>query len=82
MHLKACNTFGSYLKRKFIGNSKIISFYKGRISPSKLRIIEGPTNSSGVIFDDIDLSFPKKMRKIRLGEKVDKNKINVKIINN
>ncbi len=78
----ACNTFGRYLKRKFIGNSKIISFYKGRISPSKLKIIEGPKNSSGVISDDIDLSFPKKIRKIRLGEKVDKNKINVKIINN
>ena len=63
----ACNTFGRHLKRKFIGNSKIISFYKGKISPSKLKIIEGPKNSSGVIFDDIDLSFPKKIRKIRLG---------------
>ncbi|MFX0080179.1 MAG: carbon-nitrogen hydrolase family protein [Candidatus Hodarchaeota archaeon] len=78
----ACNSFGSYLKRKFIGNSKIISFHKGSISPSKLKIVEGPINSSGVISDDIDLSFPNKMRKIRLGEKVDKNKINVKIINN
>lgn len=76
----ACNTFGNYLKRKFIGNSKIISFHKGNISPSKLRLVEGPKNSSGVIYDDIDLSFPKKIRKIRLGEKVDKNKINVKII--
>jgi len=78
----ACNTFGSYLQRKFIGHSKIISFHKGNISPSKLRIVEGPKNSSGFIFDEIDLSFPKKIRKIRLGEKVDKNKINVKIINN
>ncbi|MFW9878186.1 MAG: carbon-nitrogen hydrolase family protein [Candidatus Thorarchaeota archaeon] len=78
----ACNTYGSYSKRKFIGNSKIISFYKGHISPSMLKIVEGPKNSSGFVFDDIDLSFPKKIRKIRLGEKVDKNKINVKIINN
>ncbi|MFW9941670.1 MAG: carbon-nitrogen hydrolase family protein [Candidatus Thorarchaeota archaeon] len=78
----ACNPFGSSLKRKFIGHSKIISFYKGNISPSKLKIIEGPKNSSGFICDEIDLSFPKKIRKIRLGEKVDKNKINVKIINN
>jgi len=78
----ACNTFGSYLQRKFIGHSKIISFHKGNISPSKLRIVEGPKNSSGVICDEVDLSFPKKIRKIRLGEKVDKNKINVKIINN
>jgi predicted amidohydrolase len=78
----ACNSFGSYLRRKFIGNSKIISFHKGIISPSKLKIVQGPINSSGFIFDNIDLTFPKKMRKIRLGEKVDKNKINVKIINN
>ncbi|MFX1377007.1 MAG: carbon-nitrogen hydrolase family protein [Promethearchaeota archaeon] len=78
----ACNTFGSFLKRNFIGNSKIISFYKGSVSPSRLKIVEGPKNSSGIVFDNIDLSFPKKLRKIRLGEKVDKNKINVKIINN
>jgi predicted amidohydrolase len=77
----ACNSFGSYSKRNFLGNSKIISFYKGSVSPSKLKIVEGPINSSGFISDDIDLSFPKKLREIRLGEKVDKNKISVKIIN-
>lgn len=77
----ACNTFGKHLKRNFLGNSKIISFYKGSVSPSKLKIIEGPINSSGYIYDDIDLLFPRKIRKIRLGERVDKNKINIKIIN-
>lgn len=76
----ACNTFGHYLKRKFLGNSKIISFYKGKISPSKLKIIEGPKNSSGFIFDEIDLKFPKKLREIRFKEKIDKNRIKVKII--
>ncbi|MFX1429445.1 MAG: carbon-nitrogen hydrolase family protein, partial [Promethearchaeota archaeon] len=33
----ACNTFGYYLKRQFLGNSKIISFNRGNISPSKLK---------------------------------------------
>ena len=76
----ACNTFGNYLNRKFLGNSKIISFYRRNISPSKLKIIEGPKGSSGFIFDDIDLNFPKKLRDIRLKQKIDKNQIKVKII--
>jgi len=76
----ACNTYGKYMQRKFLGKSKIISFLKGSASPSKLKIIEGPTNSSGVIFDDIDLVFPRKLRKIRLNEKIDKDKIVVKKI--
>lgn len=74
----ACNTFGNYLGRKFIGNSKIISFYKGSVSPSKLKIVEGPEDSSGYILDDIDLKYPRKLRKIRFREKIEKNRINVK----
>ncbi|MHA2007395.1 MAG: carbon-nitrogen hydrolase family protein [Promethearchaeota archaeon] len=77
----ACNTLGNYNGRKFLGYSKIISFCKGDISPSKLKIVEGPKVSSGFIFDDIDLTFPTKLRKIRLREKIDKNKIKVRIIN-
>jgi len=80
--IAACNSVGHYFKRNFLGNSKIISFTKGKISPSKLKIIEGPIDSSGFIFDEVDLIFPKKLRKIRLKEKIEKNKINVKIINN
>jgi predicted amidohydrolase len=76
----ACNTFGHYLKRRFLGNSKIISFYKGAVSPSKLKIIEAPKGSNGFIFDDINLNFPRKLRKIRLKEKVDKTKIKIKIV--
>ncbi|UCC18639.1 MAG: carbon-nitrogen hydrolase family protein [Promethearchaeota archaeon] len=76
----ACNTFGNYKKRNFLGNSKIISFYKGSISPSKLKIVEGPKGSSGFIFDNIDLNFPKKLREIRFKEKIDKNDIEVKVI--
>ncbi len=76
----ACNTFGRHLRRVFRGESKIISFLKGSVSPSKLKISEGPSGSSGFIFDDIDLDFPRKLRKIRLNEKIDKNKIKVKKI--
>lgn len=79
--IAACNSFGRYLNRKFLGNSKLISFHRGSVSPSKLKIMEAPIDSSGFIYDDIDLSFPKKMRKIRLGERIDKNKIGIKIIN-
>jgi predicted amidohydrolase len=79
--IAACNSLGSYLNRKFLGNSKIISFHRGEISPSRLKIMEAPIDSSGFIYDDIDLTFPKKIRKIRLGERIDKNKINIKVIN-
>ncbi|MFX1311600.1 MAG: carbon-nitrogen hydrolase family protein [Promethearchaeota archaeon] len=78
----ASNTVGHYFERNFLGKSKIISFTKGRISPSKLKIVEGPLDSSGFIFDEVDLIFPNKLRKIRLKEKINKDKINVKIINN
>ncbi|KKL10914.1 hypothetical protein LCGC14_2551070 [marine sediment metagenome] len=78
----ACNTFGNYLKRKFLGYSKIISFYEGKISPSKLKIVEGPMNENGFISDNINLKFPRKLREIRLKEKIDKNKIKVKKIMN
>jgi len=74
----ACNSFGTLLKRKFPGNSKIISFEKGFISPSKLRVIEGPVDSNGFLYDDIDLTFPKKLRKLRFNEVMDKNAIVVR----
>ncbi|MFW9972457.1 MAG: carbon-nitrogen hydrolase family protein [Candidatus Odinarchaeota archaeon] len=76
----ACNTFGSYFKRKFLGQSKIISFYRGNISPSKLKIIEAPHGSSGFVFDEIDLDFPRRLRKIRFKEKIDKIKIKVRLV--
>ena len=77
----ACNTFGTILKRKFPGNSKIISFEKDFISPSKLRIIEGPIDSSGYLYDELDLAFPKKLRKLRFKEVIDKNAIIVRKTN-
>jgi len=78
--ITACNSVGNILDRKFLGNSKILSFINGYISPSKLRIIEGPMGKSGFVFDDVDLEFPRKLREIRLSEKVEKSKIEVKRI--
>ncbi|MHA2183608.1 MAG: carbon-nitrogen hydrolase family protein [Promethearchaeota archaeon] len=77
----ACNAVGSYLDRKFPGNSKIISFLKGNVSPSKLKLVEGPYDSSGFVIDDIDLEYPQKLRKIRLSEKVNMKDIVVKKVN-
>lgn len=77
----ACNTFGSFRRRKFLGQSKIISFITGFISPSKLRILEAPLNNHGFLFDEVDLDFPKKLRQLRFKEKVEKNEIKVNKIN-
>jgi nitrilase len=72
-----CNTFGIIGNRNFPGNSKIISFIKGFRSPSKLKIIEGPKDSGGFAYDDIDLAFPKKIRKVRMSEKIDIDHIKI-----
>jgi len=75
----ACNTVGTIKLqniRKFLGKSKIISFENGAITPSKLIIKEGPPNS-GYIYDNIDLIFPRKLRKYRLKEKIDEKNIKI-----
>lgn len=77
MPVVACNTYGKINERSFTGKSKIISFLKGPHTPSKLRIVEAPENASSFIFDDINLEFPKELRKIRMNEKVEKTKINI-----
>ncbi|MFX0177152.1 MAG: carbon-nitrogen hydrolase family protein [Candidatus Hodarchaeota archaeon] len=76
----ACNTYGNFFSRNFQGNSKIISFIEGYVSPSKLKVIEAPINNSGVIYDELDLNFPRKLRKLRLSETIEKFKIKVKKI--
>ncbi|TXT59353.1 MAG: Formamidase [Promethearchaeota archaeon] len=73
----ACNTYGRIFKRKFIGNSQIISFEENFYSPSKLKRIQGPMNESGFVFDDINLNFPQKLRKIRLNERIKKENIEI-----
>lgn len=73
----ASNSVGNILNRKFIGNSQIISFYKGPMTPSKLKIIEGPIDKSGYVIDEVNLHFPRKIRENRLNEKIDKNSIEI-----
>ncbi|MHA1669198.1 MAG: carbon-nitrogen hydrolase family protein [Promethearchaeota archaeon] len=74
----ACNTLGKLYKRKFIGKSKIISFIKGYISPSQLKIIEGPNDSSGYAYDELDLKFTNKLRKLRLNQVIKKSMIKIR----
>ncbi len=76
----ACNSLGMVLDRKFTGNSKIISFLKGYITPSRLKVVEAPDDKEGYIFDNIDTDFPRKMRKIRLNEKIDMNSIQINVV--
>ncbi|GAI90205.1 unnamed protein product, partial [marine sediment metagenome] len=48
--------------------------------PSKLRVVEGPIDSSGFVYDEINLDFPKKLRKLRFKEIIDKNSLKVRKI--
>ena len=76
----ACNTLGKLFRRKFLGNSKIISFKKGHISPSQLRVIEGPINSSGYAYDELDLAFTNKLRNLRLNQVIKKDTIKISLL--
>lgn len=76
----ACNTFGKLFDRLFPGNSKIISFVQGFISPSKLKVVEAPFNGDGFIYDSIDINFPKKIRALRFQDLKEKSKIKVKYL--
>jgi len=78
--IAACNTFGSFFKRKFIGKSKIITFENKYVSPSKLRVLEAPESSNGYIAAEVDLNFSNKIRELRFSEIVKKEKIQVKKI--
>ncbi|MGV9173856.1 MAG: carbon-nitrogen hydrolase family protein [Promethearchaeia archaeon] len=77
----ACNTYGKIKNRSFPGNSQLISFIESPLTPSKLKIVEGPFNSRGFAFDNFDLDFPRRLRKNRLNEKIEKDQIKVKKIN-
>lgn len=67
----ASNSFGEILERKFIGESKILSFENGFISPSKLNISKAPVNKSSFIHKNLNLEFSNKLREIRLNERVE-----------
>lgn len=78
----ACNSVGEIEMtdlRRFLGQSKIISYKEGSYSPSRLKIKEAPPRK-GWVYDDIDLKFPRKLRKIRLNEKIDTSTIDVEFI--
>lgn len=75
-----CNTLGKICNKIFPGNSKIISFDKSKVTPSKLKIIEAPINQSCFLYGEIDLDYPKTIRDVRLNERIDKNTIEVKKI--
>jgi predicted amidohydrolase len=67
----ASNSFGSIFERKFIGESKILSFEDGFISPSKLNITKAPANKSSFIHKNLNLEFSNELREIRLNERVE-----------
>ncbi|MFX1451253.1 MAG: carbon-nitrogen hydrolase family protein [Promethearchaeota archaeon] len=48
------------------GESIIIGFHKGHESPAKLKIIQGEKNKEQLIFADLDLKYPQKIRQNRL----------------
>jgi len=48
------------------GESIIIGFNKGHETPAKLKIIKGEKNTEQVVFANLDLDFPKKIRDKRL----------------
>ena len=73
----ACNPVGSIFGNSYIGKSKIISFKRGHISPSVLKITEGDDSRQCVVTQRINLSFPNTIRKKRLGEKRDPSSIQV-----
>ncbi|MHA1845955.1 MAG: carbon-nitrogen hydrolase family protein [Promethearchaeota archaeon] len=73
----ACNCLGKVLDRKFNGNSKIISFQEGYITPSRLKVIEAPLGKRGYAYDMVNVEFPRKMRTERLNEKINMKNIQI-----
>ncbi|NVM01345.1 MAG: carbon-nitrogen hydrolase family protein [Candidatus Helarchaeota archaeon] len=57
---------GSPAGNLLTGESIIIGFHKGHESPAKLKIIKGEKNKEQLIFADLDLEYPQKLREKRL----------------
>jgi len=66
----ACNAVGKFFGRKFTGLSKIIKFKKGPETPVKLIVNELEKNKNDILYDEINLSFPNRIRKKRFAEKI------------
>jgi len=58
--------FGSPLS----GESMIVGFKKGHSSPAKLDIRVGKKNQEDILIKEIDLKYPRKLRKERLSERI------------
>jgi predicted amidohydrolase len=81
MPLCSCNSIFTYLDRQFMGRSKIIHFKRGESSPVKL-LVEEMTSLPGVLVQDINLSFPNRIRTEREDEHVDFSKIRIRAFKN
>lgn len=67
----ACNPVGTFHERHFSGNSKIISFKTGYESPSILVVNELDKDKPGILTENVNVSYPNKIRKKRLDEKIE-----------
>jgi omega-amidase len=76
----ACNPVGDFFGRHFPGNSKVISFQKGFESPSKLMVKELNLDSANILTENINISFPNRIRKKRLAEKIDMSTIKTEFL--
>lgn len=65
------NLVGNLPNKNFPGQSMIIDFKKGYISPSKLSIDIGKSNEPDILIKKIDLKYSKKLRKIRLNQRLE-----------
>lgn len=66
----SCNPVGIFFGRKYFGLSKIVKFNIGPETPVKLVINELDSNKNDILFDTINLSFPNRIRKNRLAERI------------
>ena len=65
------NIVGRMPEKNYGGESMIIDFKRGHISPSKLCIMKAKKDEEDIIIKKIDLEFCRKLRKIRLNERLD-----------
>ncbi|MHA1776490.1 MAG: hypothetical protein DRO88_03995 [Promethearchaeia archaeon] len=78
--IASCNSVYEAFGRKFIGRSKILTFYKGKASPVHLKLWE-MGNQAGELTQTVDLEFPNSIRQERVRERLDNNKIEIMDLN-
>ncbi|MHA1269604.1 MAG: carbon-nitrogen hydrolase family protein [Candidatus Helarchaeota archaeon] len=72
------NVVGTMPEKFYSGESLIVDFKKGYITPSKLQLVEGKKNEPDVICKKIDLHFTNKLRKKRLKQRLDSDNYLIK----